>query len=41
MLGELTPEGKHIEHGEAPVEGAQLQCIIDLLLEQSVRRKDT
>jgi hypothetical protein len=41
MLGEITSSGKHIEHGEAPVEGAQLQRIIDLLLEQSVRRKDT
>jgi hypothetical protein len=41
MLGEITSEGKHIEHGEAPAEGAQLQCIIDLLLEQGARRKDT
>ena len=29
-LGEITSEGKHIEHGVAPVEGAQLQAIIDL-----------
>jgi hypothetical protein len=41
MLGELTADGKHIDHGEAPVEGAQLQSIIDLLLEQGARRKDT
>ena len=30
-LGEITPDKKQIEHGEAPVEGAELQTIIDLL----------
>jgi hypothetical protein len=41
MLGEVTADGKRIEHGEAPVEGAELQRIIDLLSEQNVRRQDT
>jgi hypothetical protein len=41
LLGEVTADGKHVEHGEAPAEGAQLQRIIDLLLEQNVRRRDT
>jgi hypothetical protein len=41
LLGEVTADGKHVEHGEAPAEGAQLQRVIDLLLEQNVRRKDT
>lgn len=30
MLGQVTEEGKHIVHGEAPVEGAELQKIMDL-----------
>lgn len=30
-IGEVTSEGKHIEHGEAPVEGAEIQRIMDLL----------
>ncbi len=31
VLGELTSNGKHIDHGEAPAEGAQLQKVIDLI----------
>ena len=30
MLGELLEDGKHIDHGVAPVEGAELQKIMDL-----------
>lgn len=30
-LGGIDSEGKHIEYGEAPVEGAELQKIIDLV----------
>lgn len=30
MLGEVLSDGKHTEHGPAPVEGAELQKIIDL-----------
>lgn len=30
LLGELGADGKHVAHGEAPVEGAELQKIIDL-----------
>ena len=30
LLGEFGADGKHIDHGEAPVEGAELQRIIDL-----------
>lgn len=30
MLGEFGGDGKHIDHGEAPVEGAELQKIMDL-----------
>lgn len=30
QLGQVTDEGKHIVHGEAPVEGAELQKIMDL-----------
>ena len=30
MLGEFDEDGKHIDHGEAPVEGAELQKIMDL-----------
>jgi|UniRef100_UPI003FEED6F9 hypothetical protein len=30
LLGQVLEEGKHISHGEAPVEGAELQKIIDL-----------
>jgi hypothetical protein len=41
VLGEVVADGKHIEHGEAPVEGAELQRIIDLLSEQNARRQDT
>jgi hypothetical protein len=40
MLGEFLADGHHIDHGEAPVEGAELQRVIDLLSEQSVGRKD-
>lgn len=29
-LGEFGADGKHIDHGEAPVEGAELQKIMDL-----------
>ncbi len=31
MLCEVDPEHKHISHGDAPVEGAELQTIIDML----------
>jgi hypothetical protein len=44
LLGEFAEDGRHIEHGEAPVEGAQLQRILELIQEQpeqSARRKDT
>ncbi len=34
LLGEINAEGKHLDHGEAPVEGAELQKIIDLAREQ-------
>lgn len=30
ILGEFGEDGKHINHGEAPVEGAELQKIMDL-----------
>ena len=30
MLGEFGEDGKHIDHGVAPVEGAELQKIMDL-----------
>ena len=30
-LGGVTAEGKHIEYGEAPVEGAELQRILDII----------
>lgn len=30
LLGEMKPDGKHENHGEAPVEGAELQKIMDL-----------
>lgn len=30
LLGEMSEDGKHIDHGQAPVEGAELQKIIDL-----------
>ena len=30
MLGEFEADGKHIDHGKAPVEGAELQKIMDL-----------
>ena len=30
MLGEFLEDGKHIDHGVAPVEGAELQKIMDL-----------
>lgn len=30
MLGEVLADGRHTEHGTAPVEGAELQKIIDL-----------
>jgi len=30
-LGELTLDWKKVDHGVAPVEGAELQYVIDLL----------
>lgn len=30
LLGEILPDGKHTDHGEAPVEGAELQEIMNL-----------
>lgn len=30
LLGEMLADGKHTDHGEAPVEGAELQKIMDL-----------
>lgn len=30
LLGEILPDGKHTDHGTAPVEGAELQQIMDL-----------
>lgn len=30
LLGEILSDGKHADHGEAPVEGAELQKIMDL-----------
>lgn len=30
LLGEMGADGKHIDHGQAPVEGAELQKIMDL-----------
>lgn len=30
LLGEIGEDGKHIDHGQAPVEGAELQRIMDL-----------
>jgi hypothetical protein len=34
LLGEFVSDGRHIDHGEAPAEGAELQRIIDLHQEQ-------
>ena len=33
-LGGIDSEGKHVEYGEAPVEGAELQRVMDLLTEK-------
>lgn len=33
LLGEIAGDWKHIEHGEAPAEGAQLQRVLDLIRE--------
>lgn len=30
LLGEMLADGKHADHGEAPVEGAELQKVMDL-----------
>lgn len=30
LLGQMQPDGKHTDYGEAPVEGAELQKIMDL-----------
>jgi hypothetical protein len=30
LLGEVASDGSHVEHGEAPAEGTELQRIIDL-----------
>lgn len=30
LLGEMKPDKKHVSHGDAPVEGAELQKIMDL-----------
>lgn len=35
LLGEILPDGKRAEHGTAPVEGAELQKIMDLARYQS------
>lgn len=34
LLGEFGPDFNHIDHGQAPVEGAELQRIIDLVQEK-------
>lgn len=31
LLGEVTADKKHVSHGEAPVEGAELQTILDMM----------
>ncbi len=31
LLGEITGDGAHTDHGQAPVEGAELQKVIDLI----------
>lgn len=33
LLGEIAGDWKHIEHGQAPAEGAQLQRVLDLIRE--------
>ena len=38
MLGELLEDGKHIDHGVAPVEGAELQKIMDLARGEGAER---
>lgn len=35
LLGQIDDAGQHIEHGEAPVEGAELQKIMDLARSQA------
>ena len=34
LLGEMGSDLKHINHGQAPVEGAELQTILDILEEK-------
>ena len=34
LLGEMGSDWKHIDHGQAPVEGAELQTILDILEEK-------
>lgn len=34
LLGEMGSDWKHINHGQAPVEGAELQTILDILEEK-------
>jgi hypothetical protein len=41
LLGEFGADLRHIDHGTAPVEGAELQRIIDLVSEQGIRRSDS
>lgn len=36
ILLEVTPEGEHLTHGRAPVEGAELQALIDLVNDTQV-----
>ncbi len=37
LLGEIGRDWKHIDHGQAPVEGAELQRIIDMVLANGQR----
>lgn len=34
-LGEVGPDGRHADHGQAPAEGAEIQCIMDILSEKA------
>ena len=36
LLGEVLPDGKHVSHGPAPVEGAELQALIDMVHEEQI-----
>ncbi|SFG39275.1 SseB protein N-terminal domain-containing protein [Lachnospiraceae bacterium C7] len=36
LLGEVVEEISHVDHGTAPVEGAELQTIVDLVMKEEV-----